>query len=85
MQLAAAGARCDYALFVGASQDNATTVPELAPRAAGLKMYLNETYTTLRLPDLTIWRKVRRDISQEYIPRKRFATCTVESQLYVSQ
>lgn len=49
--------RCDYAIFVGASSDNATIIPELAPQAAALKMYLNETYTTLKLNDLTVWAK----------------------------
>lgn len=50
-------ARCDYALYVGASSDNANVIPELAPQVAALKMYLNETYTTLKLNDLTIWSK----------------------------
>lgn len=50
-------ARCDYALYVGASSDNPTIIPELAPHAAALKMYLNETYTTLKLNDLTVWSK----------------------------
>ncbi|KOX80442.1 CAD protein [Melipona quadrifasciata] len=48
-------ARCDYAIYVGASSDNYNITPELAPLAAGLKMYLNETFTTLRLTDLTVW------------------------------
>ncbi|XP_034240119.1 CAD protein [Thrips palmi] len=56
-ELAAAKAKCDYALFVGASSENFNNIRELAPQAAGLKMYLNETFTTLRLKDLTIWRK----------------------------
>ncbi|XP_017891832.1 CAD protein [Ceratina calcarata] len=50
-------ARCDYAIFVGASSDNYNMISELAPLAAGLKMYLNETFTTLRLADLTVWIK----------------------------
>ncbi|XP_035736372.1 CAD protein-like [Vespa mandarinia] len=54
---AIAGARCDYALFIGASADNHIITPEIAPLAAGLKMYLNETFTTLRLIDLTVWIK----------------------------
>ncbi|XP_011866080.1 PREDICTED: CAD protein [Vollenhovia emeryi] len=54
---AAAGSRCDYALFAGASSDNYNDVRELAPHVAALKMYLNETYTTLRLTDLTVWVK----------------------------
>lgn len=56
-ELAKENARCDYALYVGASSTNATIIPELAPIAAGLKMYLNETYTTLKLNDLTDWLK----------------------------
>ncbi|KAG8277029.1 hypothetical protein J6590_051930 [Homalodisca vitripennis] len=53
--LAAAKARCDYAIFLGATSDNHNTIPELAPQAAGLKMYLNETFNALRLRDLTDW------------------------------
>ncbi|XP_066146242.1 multifunctional protein r isoform X2 [Euwallacea fornicatus] len=56
-KLAKEGARCDYGLFVGASSDNASSICELANEAAGLKMYLNETFTTLRLNDLTEWDK----------------------------
>ncbi|XP_060528701.1 CAD protein [Cylas formicarius] len=56
-KLAKDHARCDYALFVGASSDNASTICELANEAAALKMYLNETFTTLRLNDLTVWNK----------------------------
>uniref|UniRef100_A0A182JI15 Uncharacterized protein n=2 Tax=Anopheles atroparvus TaxID=41427 RepID=A0A182JI15_ANOAO len=55
-ELASKGARCDYALFVGASSANYGTVHELASQAAGLKMYLNETFTTLRLDGLLVWR-----------------------------
>lgn len=55
--LAKSGARCDYALFVGASSDNYNQIFELAPEAAALKMYLNETFTTLKLNDMTIWEK----------------------------
>lgn len=55
--LAKAGSRCDYALFVGASSDNYNQIYELAPEAAALKMYLNETFTTLKLNDMTVWEK----------------------------
>lgn len=62
-QRASSGARCDYALFLGASQNNYATSAEIAPATAGLKMYLNETFTTLRLNDLSVWIKVRgRDV-----------------------
>lgn len=48
-------ARCDYAQFVGAGPDNADLLPPLAPRAAGLKMYLDSTFGELRLDDMTLW------------------------------
>ncbi|XP_031835973.1 carbamoyl-phosphate synthetase 2, aspartate transcarbamylase, and dihydroorotase rudimentary [Nomia melanderi] len=54
---AQSNARCDYAIFVGASSENCNIASELAPLAAGLKMYLNETFTTLRLTDLSMWIK----------------------------
>lgn len=57
-QRAVAGARCDYALFLGASSENWSTSSELGPLVAGLKMYLNETFTTLQLSDSSIWEKV---------------------------
>ena len=48
-------ARCDYAQFVGAGPDNADSLPFLAPKAAGLKMYLDSTFGELRLDDMTLW------------------------------
>jgi carbamoyl-phosphate synthase/aspartate carbamoyltransferase/dihydroorotase len=48
-------ARCDYAQFLGAGAENAAILPALAPRAAGLKMYLDQTYGPLRLDDMTLW------------------------------
>src|SRR5512138_3570182 len=47
--------RCDYAQFVGAGPDNAEILPSLAPKAAGLKMYLDSTFGELRLDDMTLW------------------------------
>ncbi|KAJ8725618.1 hypothetical protein PYW08_003801 [Mythimna loreyi] len=55
--LAGVSARCDYALFMGASSSNFDTVSEVAPQAAALKMYLNQTFSTLTLDDMTIWQK----------------------------
>ena len=52
---AAAKARCDYAQYLGAGPDNAESLAVLAPRAAGLKMYLDQTYGPLRLDDMTLW------------------------------
>jgi carbamoyl-phosphate synthase/aspartate carbamoyltransferase/dihydroorotase len=57
LALDAAGnkARCDYAQFVGAGAENAASVPALAGKAAGLKMYLDLTYGQLRLDDMALW------------------------------
>ena len=48
-------ARCDYAQFVGAGPENANVLPSLAPKAAGLKMYLDSTFGELRLDDMSLW------------------------------
>lgn len=48
-------ARCDYAQFLGAGPDNIDILPGIAGRAAGLKMYLDQTYGPLRLDDMTLW------------------------------
>ncbi len=48
-------ARCDYAQFLGAGAENLTLTGELASQAAGLKMYLDQTYGPLRLDDMTLW------------------------------
>ncbi|HOU45000.1 MAG TPA: amidohydrolase family protein [Anaerolineaceae bacterium] len=53
--LASRHARCDYALFLGAGPDNAAEAAALAPRTAGLKLYLDQTYGPLRLDDMTLW------------------------------
>lgn len=46
---------CDYAQYLGATPENASIAAELAPQAAGLKMYLDHTYGPLRLADMTDW------------------------------
>lgn len=56
-ELAKAGARCDYALYVGATDGNWGQVQELAAQACGLKMYLNDTFGTLKLSDMTAWQR----------------------------
>lgn len=49
------GARCDWAHYVGASLGNAGTVASLAPQAAGIKLYLNQTFGDLKLDDQRVW------------------------------
>jgi dihydroorotase-like cyclic amidohydrolase len=48
-------AHCDYAQFLGAGPENASSLARLASQAAGLKMYLDQTYGSLRLDDMTLW------------------------------
>lgn len=55
LDAAAAKARCDYGVFAGASLDNAAAAAALAPRAAGLKLYLDATFGPLLLDDTQAW------------------------------
>jgi len=48
-------ARCDYAQFIGAGPDNTDSAASLAPKTAGLKMYLDSTFGELRLDDMSLW------------------------------
>ena len=59
-------ARCDYAQFVGAGPDNADALPPLAPKAAGVKMYLDSTFGELRLNDMTLWQPHFEKYPKEY-------------------
>jgi len=47
---AKSNARCDYAQFLGAGPDNAALAAALAPKSAGLKMYLDSTFG-----DMILW------------------------------
>lgn len=55
LQAAQEKAYCDYAQYLGAGPQNAAEVASLADRAAGLKLYLDQTYGPLRLDDMTMW------------------------------
>ena len=55
LEVAQRKARCDYAQYLGAGPDNPELLPSIAHRAAGLKMYLDQTYGPLRLDDMTLW------------------------------
>lgn len=54
-------ARCDYAQFLGAGPDNSAELNAVAARAAGLKMYLDQTYGPLRLDEMPLWMAHFRD------------------------
>ncbi len=51
-QAARSRARCDYGLYLGASDTNIETAASLAPQSCGLKMYLDQTFGPLRMEDL---------------------------------
>lgn len=55
LDAAAQKARCDYGIYVGAGLDNAADIPPLAPKAAGLKMYLDATFGPLLLDNIESW------------------------------
>lgn len=55
LEAARAKARCDYAQYLGAGPENVDAVQALAPAAAGLKMYLDQTYGPLRLDEMGLW------------------------------
>ena len=54
--IASQKAHCDYALYLGATPNNAETVVEISPKAAALKMYLNETFTELTMKNMEHWK-----------------------------
>ncbi|XP_077148058.1 multifunctional protein CAD isoform X1 [Ranitomeya variabilis] len=54
-KLAEAGARCDFALFLGACSENTDSLASIASSAAGLKMYLNDTYSQLKMDNVSLW------------------------------
>lgn len=50
-------ARLDYAQFLGATRDNSDSIKHIAPQAAGLKMYLDQTYGPLLLDNTMVWQE----------------------------
>jgi dihydroorotase-like cyclic amidohydrolase len=51
-ELVERGALCDVGLYVGATESNASEVAALGDQAAGLKIYLDQTYGPLRIRNL---------------------------------
>ncbi|NMC11795.1 MAG: amidohydrolase family protein [Chloroflexi bacterium] len=56
-QAAQTKARCDYGIYLGAGADNIDKLLPLADHAVGLKMYLDQTFGSLRLDDMSLWAK----------------------------
>jgi carbamoyl-phosphate synthase / aspartate carbamoyltransferase / dihydroorotase len=55
LSAAASKAGCDYAQFIGANSENIKQAASLAPHTAGLKMYLDQTFGSLKLDDVGDW------------------------------
>lgn len=70
-QLAKAGARCDYTLYAGATEDNHGSVHKLANQVFTLKMYLNETFNALHMSSVTYWMKVRATMFNNEVDSER--------------
>jgi len=49
-------ARCYYGQYLGGTAKNAAILPTLADKAAGLKLYLDQTYGDLKLDDMSQWK-----------------------------
>ncbi len=55
LTIASTRAHCDFAQFIGAGTGNRDSAAGLAPYAAGLKMYLDQTFGDLKLNDMEEW------------------------------
>ncbi|GMT27203.1 hypothetical protein PFISCL1PPCAC_18500 [Pristionchus fissidentatus] len=56
-KLASSKAVVDYGIYLGATPLNVEECARLADRSSGLKMYLNETFSTLKMDSITDWIK----------------------------
>uniref|UniRef100_A0A158PB04 CAD protein n=1 Tax=Angiostrongylus cantonensis TaxID=6313 RepID=A0A158PB04_ANGCA len=74
-KLASEQAVVDYALYMGATPQNARVAAELALMTAGLKMYLNQTFSTLQMDSVADWVK-----HFESFPTSRPIVCHAEKQ-----
>ncbi|XGW23767.1 hypothetical protein V3C99_005746 [Haemonchus contortus] len=74
-KMASQNAVVDYGLYIGATPTNPLVAFELAPVSAGLKMYLNQTFSTLKMDSIADWVK-----HFEAFPSSRPIVCHAEKQ-----
>ena len=55
--IASSNSVCDYMLFVGADGENYTELANLNPKVCAVKFYLNETYSTLKIRNISVLRQ----------------------------
>ena len=48
-------ARCDYGQYLGGGTNNAAELAAIVLQAAGLKLYLDQTFGDLKLDDMSLW------------------------------
>ena len=48
---------CDYMIFMGADGDNYTELEKMNPKVCAIKFYLNETYSTLKINNISVLRQ----------------------------
>ena len=48
---------CDYMLFIGADGENYKDLHKLNPYVCAIKFYLNETFSTLKINNISILRQ----------------------------
>lgn len=54
-KIASSKSFCDYALYLGATMDNVKDSSIIGHKCAGLKFYLNQTFSALQLPKMDKW------------------------------
>lgn len=55
LALARFKSRCDYAQYLGGTAENSKALAGLAKNAAGLKLYLDQTFGDLKMDDMSDW------------------------------
>ncbi|KAF7636409.1 hypothetical protein Mgra_00004194 [Meloidogyne graminicola] len=54
-KIASSKSFCDYAIYLGATMDNVKDSSIIGHKCAGLKFYLNQTFSALQLPKMDKW------------------------------
>jgi carbamoyl-phosphate synthase / aspartate carbamoyltransferase / dihydroorotase len=56
-ELAKAKSVCDYMIFLGADGENYKDLEKMNPKVCAIKFYLNETYSTLKINNISVLRQ----------------------------
>ncbi|VDK42313.1 unnamed protein product [Anisakis simplex] len=72
-KIASSKSLIDYALFAGGTSTNSDELIQLAPSCAGLKLYLDETFSKLQMPSIADWKQ-----HFDKFPKNRPIVCHAE-------